>query len=414
MVKSVAYKTVIPYNTYRMSPIQNVLIYNKQTAYEAHLRKGTDLKNGHYNLEKLQSAHNMHKRYLKKVHQTLIKNGVGQNNIRQISSREEGINVLKLRSALNITKTSRNAPKGQFKPDIVIAVGGDGTFLRASHLLHPKLLTAHLPIFGINSNPGFSEGRLCLKGHEHVEDTIEKILHSSKLPVLKRQRIKITMHSDNARNFQTSDYYQDLPIDATISMTGSSSLDSQKRKTMDLPIIALNDVFVGERASSMVSHLDVTYKEETSDKWSEHPPQKNSGVVVCTGTGSTGWSKSVNRICAETLKTIVERLGAETTGLDYNKFAAEINASRTVFDSESSRMGITFREPILNKISCGTFGNFQRVNEVRITSKLFHGMVSIDGSTYYSLPSGTTVNLSMNDAWAINCVSIPGELQQTY
>ena len=61
VIKSVAY------NTYRMSPIQNVLIYNKQTAYEAHLRKGTDLKNGHYNLDKLQSAHNMHKRYLKKV-----------------------------------------------------------------------------------------------------------------------------------------------------------------------------------------------------------------------------------------------------------------------------------------------------------------------------------------------------------
>jgi len=409
LIKSAAY------NTYRMSPIQNVLIYNKQTAYEAHLRKGTDLKNGHYNLEKLQNAHNMHKNYLKKVHQTLIKSGIRQTNIKQISSREEGINVLKLKSVLNIR--SNHKSQGQFKPDIVIAVGGDGTFLRASHLLHPKLLTAHLPIVGINSNPDFSEGRLCLKGHEDVEDTIEKIIHSPKLPVLKRQRIKITMHSNNARNFHTSDYYQDLPIQATDCMTGSSRLDSQQRKTMDLPIIALNDVFVGERASSMVSHLDVKYKEEKSEEWSEHPPQKNSGVVVCTGTGSTGWSKSVNRICAETLKTIVEKLGGEKEGvevLDYDKFACEINASRTVFDAESSRMGITFREPILNKISSGTFGNFQRVNEVRITSKLFHGMVSIDGSTYYSLPSGTTVDLSMNDSWAINCVSLPGKLHQTY
>lgn len=406
LIKSAAYKT------YRMSPIQNVLIYNKQTAYEAHLRKGTDLKDGHYNLEKLQNAHNMHKRFLKKVHQTLIKNGVRQTNIRQISSREEGINVLKLRSVLNIR--SNHKSQGQFKPDIVIAVGGDGTFLRASHLLHPKLLTAHLPIVGINSNPDFSEGRLCLKGHDDVENTIDKILHSNKLPVLKRQRIKITMHSNNARNFHTSDYYQDLPIEGTSCMEGSSRIDSQKRRTMDLPIIALNDVFVGERASSMVSHLDVKYKEEKSEVWSEHPPQKNSGVVVCTGTGSTGWSKSVNRICAETLKTIVEKLGRQTEEVDYNEFAAEINASRTVFDSESSRMGITFREPILNKISTGTFGNFQRVNEVRITSKLFHGMVSIDGSTYYSLPSGTTVDLSMNDAWAINCISLPGKLHQTY
>lgn len=395
------------YQNYRMSPISSVLIYNKQTAYEAHLRKGTDLKDGAYNIEKLQNAHNMHKRYLKKVHQTLIKNGIRQTNIRQISSREEGINVLKLRSMLNI-RAKRDAQ--QFKPDIVIAVGGDGTFLRASHLLHPKLMTAHLPIVGINSNPEFSEGRLCLKGHEDVESTVNHILNSPKLPVLKRQRIKITMHSNNPRNFRTSDYYQDLPIDATTHMEGSSRIDSQQRKTMDLPIIALNDVFVGERASSMVSHLDIMYKEQSDNPtWCSHPPQKNSGVVVCTGTGSTGWSKSVNRICAESARAIALELGVPNANeIDYDEFARSMNEQRTVFNAESSRMGITFREPILNKISSGTFSNFSTVKEVRITSKLFHGMVSIDGSTYYSLPSGTTVDLSTNDAWAINCVSMPG------
>lgn len=397
-----------------LSNIKNVLIYNKQTAYEAHLRTGTDLNTGHYNKPKLKYAHNMHKTHYKAVMHALTKNGILSDNIKTISTREEGINVLKNRSIISTSKESNSNRQKVFRPDIVIAVGGDGTFLRASHLLHPRLNTSHIPIVGINSNPEFSEGRLCLKAHENTGHTIAHIIKGGYMGVIKRQRIMINMTSSAARSFRTNDYYTEMPMD-TDGIVGSEHVkqkvnDSEHVHSADLPIIALNDVFIGERASSMVSHLDIHYKYYQSEKdWNEHPPQKNSGIVCCTGTGSTGWSKSINRICSETTRIIAAKLGAtDIATIDFAKFANEVNSYRTVFDPEHTKMGITFREPIYNKISTGTFSNFMRVSEIKVKSKLFHGMLSVDGSTFYSLPAGSVVRLSMNKAWEINCITLPG------
>ena len=98
---------------------------------------------------------------------------------------------------------------------MVIAIGGDGTFLRATHLLHQELGTLYTPIVGINSNPNFSEGRLCLPNDTDITEAISKIVNGEELGVMKRQRIRIHMKSDSVQNLITRDYYKELPVDTS-------------------------------------------------------------------------------------------------------------------------------------------------------------------------------------------------------
>ncbi len=50
-----------------------------------------------------------------------------------------------------------------------------------------------------------------------------------------------------------------------------------------LPILALNEVFVGESLSSRVSYLEVKLDR------AEPVKTRNSGLCISTGTGSTSW-----------------------------------------------------------------------------------------------------------------------------
>lgn len=66
-------------------------------------------------------------------------------------------------------------------------------------------------------------------------------------------------------------------------------------------LVALNEIFIGHR-----SHQSARYVIQHGERSERH---SSSGVIVTTGTGSTGWAKSVarHREGAETLPTPAER-----------------------------------------------------------------------------------------------------------
>jgi NAD+ kinase len=49
------------------------------------------------------------------------------------------------------------------------------------------------------------------------------------------------------------------------------------------PMLALNEVFIGESHAARVSYYDVQVDNRPMTK------QKSSGMTICTGTGSTSW-----------------------------------------------------------------------------------------------------------------------------
>lgn len=94
---------------------------------------------------------------------------------------------------------------------------------------------------------------------------------------------------------------------------------NQEEDSKVLPVLALNEVFVGETISSRVSHLQMRLNgsiEQTSIKC--------SGVCVCTGTGSTSWHLSINRLPAQSIAELLKILDIKRPD-DNENFPEEIS-----------------------------------------------------------------------------------------
>ena len=78
--------------------------------------------------------------------------------------------------------------------DLILPVGGDGTFLLASNLITDN----KKPIMGINSDPESSEGFLLLpeKYTNNISEVFRK-LKDGEYKFVMRRRIRITLKGDN-------------------------------------------------------------------------------------------------------------------------------------------------------------------------------------------------------------------------
>ena len=122
--------------------------------------------------------------------------------------------------------------------DLVITIGGDGTFIKAANLIENAL------ILGINSNPNRSEGALTSMNMEEIDKLKE--IFSGKFKIATRQRARIWLNGKTLNEHAT------------------------------------NEVFIG---SSSQFHSSL-YKIKFKDSEEEH---KSSGIIISTGTGSKAW-----------------------------------------------------------------------------------------------------------------------------
>ncbi len=122
--------------------------------------------------------------------------------------------------------------------DLVITIGGDGTFVKAGNLIEDAF------IIGINSKPDKSEGAL-------TELTIDEI--------------------DRLKNIFDGDFDVALRQRAKVRLNG---------KVLDEH--ALNEVYVGAISQFHSSRYVIKFRGHEE----EH---RSSGVIVSTGTGSPAW-----------------------------------------------------------------------------------------------------------------------------
>lgn len=127
--------------------------------------------------------------------------------------------------------------------DIVVAVGQDGLVANVAKYLDGQ------PVIGINPDPARFEGVLV----RHAAGDVDALL--------------VDAQRDRA------------PVEER-TMVEATTTDGRR-------LVALNEVFVGHR-----SHQSARYEIETPDG---AEPQSSSGVVVVTGTGATGWGRSIHR-----------------------------------------------------------------------------------------------------------------------
>lgn len=153
-------------------------------------------------------------------------------------------NIKKLIEKLGIEYNSvevRKLRREMLDVDLVITVGGDGTFIRAASYLK------EVPILGINSEPEFSEGALTSLIDNEL-DVLENLLKVD-YDIVKRQRIKVIFNGK------------------------------------ELDQLALNDVYVGSTTHYHASRYVIDFKGKLEE-------QRSSGVLFSTGSGSSAWYKS--------------------------------------------------------------------------------------------------------------------------
>lgn len=151
---------------------------------------------------------------------------------------------------VNYKLANRNRlTKNYFKnKDLIIAVGGDGTFLRAAQFIDTQML------FGVNSDVKNKEGFFMKADKRDFEKKLKKII-KSKAKIKKLPRLEAYINNKKIDTF------------------------------------ALNEFFIGPSKSyhAVTYVIKVNGKKET---------QKSSGILITTPAGSYAWAKSC---CKKTL-----------------------------------------------------------------------------------------------------------------
>jgi hypothetical protein len=138
--------------------------------------------------------------------------------------------------------TRDDLPRFLFAPeDIVVAVGPDGLVANVA-----KYLTGAQPVIGVNPEPGRNPGVLV----RHAPDAVGKLLRAA----------------------------ASVPTEA-LTMVVAELDDGQE-------LIGLNEIYCGH-----ATHQSARYVVATPDGRRER--HSSSGVVVGTGTGATGWCRSI-------------------------------------------------------------------------------------------------------------------------
>lgn len=143
--------------------------------------------------------------------------------------------------------------------DILVPVGGDGTFLLAASRASPFFIENSVPIVGFNSDPARSEGRLMLPKQftTDINDAVKRML-TGDFEWMHRSRLRITLLGVNGNAPVPIDLheYNTAPVEHkeviisepslldTINGSSSSNGNGKKKKFTKrmLPYLALNEV----------------------------------------------------------------------------------------------------------------------------------------------------------------------------
>uniref|UniRef100_A0A0R3RX77 NAD kinase 2, mitochondrial n=1 Tax=Elaeophora elaphi TaxID=1147741 RepID=A0A0R3RX77_9BILA len=304
--------------------------------------------------------------------------------------------------------------------DAVFSAGGDGTFLHAAS----RISSTEKPVIGINTDPKGSEGYLCLLkklSHEYFRDALKRLL-AGDFRWLYRQRIRIRLEGDvgdiepfylheEQLSFQNSRKQYDLSATDFLINPHLREILKSERKSKSiaeghvniLPDPALNDVFIGESLSSRVSYYEIQCDD------GEMVKQKSSGVLVCTGSGSTSWYFNMNKMTEHCVSGILDIASKEIgiSTLRENKSLIrrirDTYNSRLLFAPDSGNMAYCVRNPIYNS----TYPEFPPrglVKRLRLHSRCYDAHLVIDGRVAYKFNDGAEAVLEIHPEDALKTV----------
>ncbi|XP_046735775.1 NAD kinase 2, mitochondrial [Diprion similis] len=247
--------------------------------------------------------------------------------------------------------------------DLILPIGGDGTFLFSSNLIRDNKKR----IMGINSDPSSSEGYLMLP-EKYTRDIrlIFELLRSGDYNYVMRSRIRTTLKGKGIWNppfhmhekwrvageekqrvrytdkdtAAENNHILGFYVDDAFKADTAAEVPKERR----LPWLALNEVFVGESLSARTSTLEVNFGDEIS--WFKI---KSCGLCASTGTGSTSWHKAINSLSPQVVDDVLKLANVkiepstktEDISMEYNK--------RLQFPAEDTKIAYTIRDMIVGQ-----------------------------------------------------------------
>lgn len=217
--------------------------------------------------------------------------------------------------------------------DLVVTIGIDGLVVNTAKYLHGQ------PLVAVNPDPAHVDGVL-------LPFTV------SNAPAIVRQALNGQMNLKS------------------ISMAEAKLNDGQT-------LLAFNDFFIGAR-----THISARYLIKVGEHEEHH---SSSGILVCTGAGSTGWMSSVFNMA--------RGLAAEFGG-DHSS----LGCPPLKWDTDQLLFAV--REPFISKTSqAGIVGGWvKRESPLVITSEMpENGVIFSDGveADFLQFNAGTTVTIGL-------------------
>lgn len=179
--------------------------------------------------------------------------------------------------------------------DLVIAVGGDGTFIDASHFLED------IPLLGVNSSKSSSYGHFCLAQSENFPDIMSRIRESE--------------------------------IETTNIMRLSLKLNGQQLRQK-----ALNEVLIAHTNPGATSRYILNIKNKTEE-------QKSSGIWIGTPAGSTGSLRSAGGVIQDIFASEYQYLVREAClrpHENWNLLKGLLNRDESISMTSEMRLGAIF------------------------------------------------------------------------
>jgi hypothetical protein len=229
--------------------------------------------------------------------------------------------------------------------DLVVVIGPDGLVVNTAKYLEEQ------PILAVNPDPTTIEGILLPFLPETVERGLDALATASGAKI------------------------------RSLTMAEACLNDGQVLR-------AVNDLFIGQR-----THVSARYGIGFSGQQENH---SSSGIIVATGTGSTGWMRSVvtGAFC------IGQQMVAREAGGDVKKPDKEDDFYR--FDPTSAVLRFAVREPWVSKTTEASIvcGEIRAGQELEIISQMpQNGCIFSDGIEVDYLPfnSGSIARIRVSD-----------------
>eukprot|EP00743_Colponemidia_sp_Colp-15_P007294 GILK01007877.1.p1 GENE.GILK01007877.1~~GILK01007877.1.p1 ORF type:complete len:366 (+),score=34.25 GILK01007877.1:49-1098(+) len=252
--------------------------------------------------------------------------------------------------------------------DLVVSLGGDGTFLKAASLIRDQT-----PLLGINTDSQRSAGALCrwkLNTQQDFPDLLHKLL-TGDFSYKTRHRIRADVINEKEERI-TVDHY------------------------------ALNEIYLGEvepsRASSFTLSVDGQPKER----------ERGGGLLVSTASGYSGWMKSA---CHPSLDSIREVLELAETAQDTTALMTQAEAvarrfyEKYNFATHEDKLFYFAREQIK------AVDQMQRYSKGFCDALVFEsfcwdGFLSMDGMRHYPLNFGDRVYISVATDFPVRTIEL--------